>query len=340
MGCSRNTVRLWLRRFRAQGRQGLHPKSCAPKTCPHKTAAADEAAVLRARARVPCFGPRRLKDLFGLAPSPGAIARILRQHGLSRPRRRRRVRKNDLRALKAAYQVAERLQADTMPLYDIPHYRLQMTRLRLPRHQYSVRDVKSGAVFLDYANELSATCASPGTRRVLHHLQDRGVPPGRVRVSTDNGSEYGGQERREQDRGFPATVREAGAAHRFIPPATPNAHAEVESMHSQIQAELFDLETFSSREDFLNKVATYQLSWNFARPNYSKGGKTPARILAEEGLDPLILLLPPLDLDEAFRTLCRKPPPATGAGEGVPALPEKSKKHRRPKTTADFCTES
>lgn len=38
MGCSRNTVRLWLRRFRAEGRQGLHPKSCAPKTCPpHKT---------------------------------------------------------------------------------------------------------------------------------------------------------------------------------------------------------------------------------------------------------------------------------------------------------------
>jgi transposase-like protein len=59
MGCSRNTVRLWLRMFRAEGRQGLHPKSCAPKTCPHKTSAADEAAVIRTRERVPCFGPRR-----------------------------------------------------------------------------------------------------------------------------------------------------------------------------------------------------------------------------------------------------------------------------------------
>jgi transposase InsO family protein len=204
-----------------------------------------------------------------------------------------------------------------------------MTRLRLPRHQYSVRDVKSGAIFLDYANELSTTYASLGIQRILHHLKDWGVPPDGVRVSTDNGSEYGGQERRERDRGFPATVRETGATHRFIPPATPNAHADVESMHSQIQAELFDLETFSSREDFFNKVSTYQLSWNFARPNYSKGGKTPAHILAEEGLDPLILLLPPLDLDQAFRTLCREPPPATGAGQGVPALPAISNAIRR-----------
>ena len=92
LGCARNTVRLWLRRFEAGGRAALRPRSCAPRRCPHKTSAEMEARILAVRKRVPCFGPRRLKDLFGLTPSPGAIARILRAHRLCQPRRRRRQR--------------------------------------------------------------------------------------------------------------------------------------------------------------------------------------------------------------------------------------------------------
>jgi hypothetical protein len=37
---------------------------------------------------------------------------------------------------------------------------------------------------------------------------------------------------------------------------------------------------------FFEKVATYQRWWNFARPNYAKGGKTPAQILEESGVNP------------------------------------------------------
>src|SRR5688572_26183894 len=116
-GCSRNTVRLWLRRFEQGGRGALQERSRAPRTCPHKTSRAQEKKILAARAMLPCAGPRRLKDLFGLRASQGAIARILRVHGLTRRRRKKRQRKNDLRAIKAAYRPFERLQADTKPLY-------------------------------------------------------------------------------------------------------------------------------------------------------------------------------------------------------------------------------
>jgi transposase len=320
LGCSRNTVRLWLRRFEQAGRSGLQERSRAPGSCPHKTSRACERQTLAARAALPCAGPRRLKDLFGLKASQGAIARILRAHGLTRRRKKARQRKRDLRAMKAAYRPFERLQADTKPLYDIPAYWPQMMAHGLPRHQYTLRDVKSGALFIDYANELSTTYATLATARILDHLTGGGIALKASILSTDNGSEYGGQDKHERTRGFHAKIGWRLQEHRFLPPATPNAHADVESSHALIEHELFDLEIFRSRLEFFNKIRAYQRWFNFARPNYSKGGKTPAQMLQAEGFDPRILLLDPLDLDLHFRL--RKISP--GVGQDVPALPGSS----------------
>jgi hypothetical protein len=275
-----------------------------------------------ARATVPCAEARRLKDLFGLKPSEGAIKRILRQRGLARKRRKKRQRKNDLRAIKARYQPFERLQADTKPLYDIPAYWPQMMDHKLPRQQYTLRDVKSGALFIDYADELSTTYATWATERILAHLKDHGLDLGATILSTDNGSEYGGRDKRDRDRGFHLKVGRYVGEHRFNPPATPNAHADVESSHSLIEPELFDLERFDSRREYFIKMRAYQRWFNFARPNYSKGGKTPAQILEEEGFDPAILLLDPLDLDQYLRKLNFSPRARPGVGQDLPALPD------------------
>ena len=298
-----NTVRRWLRRFEQAGRSGLTERSRAPKRCPHKISTYQENKIVQARLRVPCFGPRRLKDLFHLKPSLGAIARVLRQRALVRKRRKKHQKKNDLRQIKARYRPIERLQADTKPLFDIPAYWPQMRTHGLPRHQYTVRDVKSGALWIDYADELSTTYATLATERLLVHLRRGGMDLGSTILSTDNGSEYGGAERTERQHGFHAKIQRAGPTHRFLPPATPNAHADVESSHASIEQELFDLESFRDRREFFEKVRTYQLWWNFARPNYSKGRKTPAQFFADQGLDPRLLLLHPLDLDRELRNI-------------------------------------
>jgi transposase-like protein len=320
-GCARNTVRTWVRRFERGGKSALTERSRAPKHCPHKTSPVEQKRVLAARARLPCAGPRRLKDLFGLRASEGAIARILRTRGLTRRRRTKRQKKNDLRAVKARYKPFERLQADTKPLYDIAAYWPQMRAHGLPRYQYSVRDVKSGALFVDYADELSTTYATMASERLVAHLRAHGVAMDTLVLSTDNGSEYGGTERRERQRGFHRRLEQCGVTHRFLPPATPNAHADVESSHALIEHELFDLETYRDRREFFAKVRTYQRWFNFARPNYSKGGKTPAQILDEAGLDPRLLLLDALDLDQHLRTLSHPPRARPGVGQYVPALP-------------------
>jgi transposase len=229
--CSRNTIRLWLRRYEEKGARGLEDRSRAPKTCPHKTSPYHERCVLEARRKAPCFGALRLKDEFGLKPSVGAIGRILQQAGKTRKRHKKSQKKNDLRQIKMQYHAFERLQADTKPLYDIAAYWPQMQALGLPRQQYTHRDVKSGALFIDYADELSTTYA-----------------------------------------------------------------------------------TLSLRRDFFEKITTYQNWWNFARKNYSKDKRTPAEILEEEGINPLILMRNPEDLD----ALLRKGVKIRGVGQNLP----------------------
>jgi hypothetical protein len=57
----------------------------------------------------------------------------------------------------------------------------------------------------------------------------------------------------------------------------------------------FDLETFSSRGDFLAMVHTYQLYFNLARPNSHKEDQTPWQIIER--------LAPRVPLELCLRTL-------------------------------------
>jgi transposase len=87
-GMSKNTVRLWIRRFKSEGNDGLLDRRAGPHCIPHKTSAEIEKQVLEIRKVVKCYGARRLKYFFQLTPSIGAIQRIIQDHGL--------IRKNDV----------------------------------------------------------------------------------------------------------------------------------------------------------------------------------------------------------------------------------------------------
>ena len=279
--CSPNTVRLWLGRYRQEGNSGLYDRSRAPHRCPHKTSAEEEAYVLSCRRQVPAFGPRRLREYFSIGCSEGAIARILRHHGLVESRRKRHHKKNDLREMKARYRAFEKVMVDVKYLTDISHYWPQMHRYKLPRYQYTARDVKTGALFLGFAGSVSETYACIYITRLLGHLKAHGIDLGQVTIQTDCGSEFSGT-RVHHDRGFVHTVNRLGARHKFIPPATPNANSDVETSHHHIEREFYDLEGFQSKGMFLQKAKTYQYWWNYGRTNQWKGHRTPLEILSKE----------------------------------------------------------
>ncbi len=81
MGISRVTAHKWVRRWRAEGEQGLRDRSSWPRTTPHRTPAATEARVCRLR-QDRKLGSARLGPILGLPAS--TTHRILTRHGLNR----------------------------------------------------------------------------------------------------------------------------------------------------------------------------------------------------------------------------------------------------------------
>ena len=182
-GASPQTVRKWVRRYQAQKRRGLADRSHAPRRCPHKTSPQLERQLGEPR-QLSGFGPRRLKVEFQLPVSQGAIARILRQQGLVRPRKRKPVTKQDLRARKAAWPVFSKLCHDTKDLDDIPCYWTQAQALRLPLVQYTARELRPGLTFADYALPRSASLACVFAERVISQLAATSSPRRRATGAT------------------------------------------------------------------------------------------------------------------------------------------------------------
>ena len=102
-----------------------------------------------------------------------------------------------------------------------------------------------------------------------------------------------------------------------------NANADVESLHNTIEEEFFDLEEFSSKISFWDKISSYQLFYNFVRPNFSKKGQTPMQIIENERKGKLdCLMQKTVDLDQLFRIKYK----SSRRGQYLPELPVLEKK--------------
>jgi transposase-like protein len=293
-GCSRNTVRKWRRRFQPGKASSLAEHSRRPHRCPHQTPASVEGVVVRLR-RQTGFGAERLKMEFALRCSVGAIQRIVRAHGWVPPRPKKHARKNQLRHLKKTWRWFGQLVADTKYLQVIPQYWPLMTHRRLPRFQYTVREVVSGLCFVGYADELSKSYTTLLAERVSAHLAWHGVELRHVVWQTDNGAEF--QQGREP-QGLPAAVRALGRDHRYIPPKAYTWQSDVETVHRLVEDEFFDRESFTSRAEFWAKVNTDGQYFNLARPNRGKEWQTPLQIIQRSApkIHPAIARWSTLDL--------------------------------------------
>ena len=104
---------------------------------------------------------------------------------------------------------------------------------------------------------------------------------------------YGGEFKGD----FPAALGDS--QHVRIPPAAHTYQSDVETVHRLEEDEFFDLESFSSRGEFLAKVHTYQLYFNLVRTNSHKENLSPWQIIQERAprLPIELCLLPPVLLD-------------------------------------------
>jgi hypothetical protein len=70
-------------------------------------------------------------------------------------------------------------------------------------------------------------------------------------------------------------------------------------VHSTIESEFYDLESFNGIRDFHRRIASYQAWYNLVRENSNKDFKSPFQIIKEVGpnIDTAVAKLPPLMLD-------------------------------------------
>lgn len=279
-----NTLRSWVRRHQKNGKKGLKDRRAGPHHIPNKIPADMEERIISIRQTAPCFGPVRIKYFYDIPCSLGAIQRVIRSNGLTRKRKKAYQKRRDLRAVKAKMASMTHMQMDVKHLHDIPNYWEQLKPLGLPKYQYTVRDTKSGTLLLGYSDELTELNARTMIDYVLDEMKwDLPCDIEELTVQTDNGSEFSGQARRVETAPFVQMIEKThGANHVYIRPGHCNANADVESSHELIETEFFDLTRFKDREDFFRKVESYRLFFNFVRPNFHKGGKTPQQICASD----------------------------------------------------------
>ncbi len=66
-------------------------------------------------------------------------------------------------------------------------------------------------------------------------------------------------------------------AHCRIPPRACTWQSDVEVFHKLIEEELYELEDYGGKQEFLGKSYAYALYFNFKRQNRYRGRKTPSQ---------------------------------------------------------------
>lgn len=304
---SPQVVRKWRSRYKEKAYAGLEDKSRRPKHMPRETPEAEKHRIVRLRKKYKRMGAVQVKRVEELEQSAVTIRKIWREAGVSRRRRRKKYKtKQNLREVKKKYKLYEKACEDTKDLDDIPEYYMRMKKKRLPVVQYTHREVSTGIQFLGYADERSLTHATLFTKYINNHLEKHKLLPERSIRQTDNGSEYIGSWNAKKKSSYTKEIdRIQGQKHSTIFPGAKTCQSDVETVHNIIEQDFYEIESFTGRDDFFNKAYTYQMFFNFERPNTYKENKTPWELAKEKNpkLKREALILPPIDLEALVRDI-------------------------------------
>jgi len=294
------TVRKWLKRFKQGNYDALNDLSRRPKHSPRSVLIATVELIVKLKAKYKRLGAEQIKILENLSVSAKTIRKIWRNNGVAtRQRRKKHLTKQDLRAVKKQFALFQRSCEDTKDLCDIPEYRPQMMQRKLPKVQYTFREVSCGIQFIGFADERSITHSSLFANYINEHLKKFNLlSKGNIR-QTDNGSEYIGSWQAKKPSAYTLTLEKDKLLHTTIPCGAHRWQSDIETVHNLIEVEFYEIETFKDRKDFMQKALTYQTFFNFQRPNSYKENRTPWQLVQQKRPDipKEALMLPPVDLD-------------------------------------------
>ncbi len=276
MGVSRATAYKWVRRFRAEGAEGLQDRSSRPCRQPFRTATAVEAQIVELRTTRK-LGPATIGLTLGMPAS--TVHRVLCRRGLSRLAWMDRPTGRVIRRYERD-RPGELVHVDVKRLGRIPagggwraHGRGHGNRDRRGRPGYeyvhSLIDDHSRLAYSEILdNETGPTCAA-FLDRAVRRLADHGV---RVeRVLTDNALAYLGHH-------FAAVCDEHGLGHRRIRPHRPQTNGKVERFNRTLTDEWAYAQLFTSNQQRRDALTDWLHRYNYHRPHTAIGGPPISRV--------------------------------------------------------------
>jgi transposase InsO family protein len=280
MGISRQCVKKWIDRYRAEGEAGLQDRSSRPHTCPRRTSSEVERRIVRLR-RLERRGPDWIGAELGVPPR--TVSRVLARHGVPRLCTLDQLTGEELRASKATAVRYERdrpgelVHMDVKKIGRIPdgggwraHGRSNVERHRHTKigfdYVHSLVDDHSRLAYSEILpDEKGPTCAA-FLARAIGYFADHGIT-GIERLMTDNAWAYRWSLR--------DLCTEHGIRQLFIKPHCPWQNGKVERLNRTLQTEWAYRQVFTSNADRAAALAPWLEHYNTRRRHSALGGLPP-----------------------------------------------------------------
>jgi len=274
-GVTRQTATKWVRRYRANGPDGLEDRSSRPGRSPRALPGETVEAILVARHELG-FGPHRLAPVVGVPRS--TIGDVLHRHGLSRLRDRDRPTGIPIRYVRE--RPGELLHMDVKKLGRIPdggghHFRGRGHGTPRAHRGYDhvhqvVDDMSRVAYAAILPDERGTTCAA--------FLRDAGAFFARLgvrieRVMTDNAKNY------TRSRAFADALAELEARHLTTQPFRPQTNGKSERFNRTMLDEWAYARPYETNEERIAAFSPWLDHYNHQRPHTALGGLTPMEVL-------------------------------------------------------------
>jgi transposase-like protein len=270
---SERTLKRWLQAYREGGENALIPKSTSPKTQPNETPIRIKEEIITLRKKVNlCAQKLHWKlEKQGLVVPVSTISKIIKQEGLTKTYRRRKI--------KYVYVRAQRLPGELIEI-DVKYVPGRIAGKRY--YQYTAIDTASRWRLLRIYEEQSTYHSILFLKEVM-----RLFPYPVQAVKTDNGGVFtnyylGTNKRSDMTvktlHGLDTFCNRNNIIHYLIDPGKPAQNGTVERSHREDQQKFYERNKFKSFNDLKKKI----LVWNEYYNNLEHcglNGKTPNEML-------------------------------------------------------------
>jgi transposase InsO family protein len=273
----KRSLERWVAAYKRGGAAALEPRSTEPNAQPNETPIAIKEEIIALRKKTKLCAQKlhwRLKKKHGLIVPVRTIGKIIKEEGLTRKYR--------IKKVKYKYLKAERKPGELVEI-DVKH--VPGTIGGKPYFQYTAIDCASRWRYLRIFEEESSFHSVKFLEDVIERF------PYRVHaIKTDNHSTFtsrhvGGLAKRSDmtpvhQHGLDRFCASSGIVHYLIDPGKPAQNGTVERSHREDQEKFYDEHSFSSARDLKKKIRHWNLKYNDLE-HCGLNGKTPNEVLAD-----------------------------------------------------------